>query len=85
MNTNFKIVLIILLGFTIGLTTSLAQIPIIQTIYTADPAQMVYDGTFYVYTGHDEDAAGGWFYMKDWRCYSSTDMANWTDLGRHWI
>jgi len=44
-----------------------AQNPIIQTIYTADPAPMVYKDTVYLYTGHDEDGST-WFTMKDWRC-----------------
>ncbi|MCU7552279.1 glycoside hydrolase family 43 protein [Chitinophagaceae bacterium LB-8] len=57
-----------------------AQNPIIQTIYTADPAPMVYKDTVWLYTGHDEDRST-WFTMKDWRCYSSTDMVNWTDHG----
>jgi arabinoxylan arabinofuranohydrolase len=57
-----------------------AQNPIIQTIYTADPAPMVYHDTLYLYTGHDEDSST-WFTMKDWRCYSTTDMVNWTDHG----
>jgi arabinoxylan arabinofuranohydrolase len=57
-----------------------AQNPIIQTIYTADPAPMVYKDTLYLYTGHDEDNAT-WFTMKDWRCYATTDMVNWTDHG----
>lgn len=57
-----------------------AQNPIIQTIYTADPAPMVYNDTLYLYTGHDEDKST-WFTMKDWRCYSTTDMVNWTDHG----
>jgi arabinoxylan arabinofuranohydrolase len=59
---------------------SLAQNPIIQTIYTADPAPMVHNDTVWLYTGHDEDKST-WFTMKDWRCYSSTDMVNWTDHG----
>ena len=58
----------------------LADNPIVQTIYTADPAPMVHKDTVYLYTGHDEDGSK-WFTMKDWRCYSSTDMANWTDHG----
>jgi arabinoxylan arabinofuranohydrolase len=57
-----------------------AQNPIIQTIYTADPAPMVYGDTLYLYTGHDEDSST-WFTMKDWRCYATTDMVNWTDQG----
>lgn len=54
--------------------------PIVQTLYTSDPAPMVYKDRLYVYTGHDEDGST-WFTMKDWRCYSTTDMVNWTDHG----
>ncbi len=57
-----------------------AQNPIIQTIYTADPAPLVHNDTVWLFTGHDEDSST-WFTMKDWRCYSSTDMVNWTDHG----
>ncbi len=63
-------------------TVSYADNPIVQTLYTADPAPMVYNDTCYVYTGHDEDTlVNNFFTMNDWRCYSSTDMANWTDNG----
>jgi arabinoxylan arabinofuranohydrolase len=56
--------------------------PIVQTLYTADPAPLVYNGTCYVYTGHDEDIlVDDFFTMYDYRCYSSTDMVNWTDHG----
>ena len=59
-----------------------AQNPIVQTYYTADPAPMVYNGTVYLYTSHDEDVTiKNFFTMNDWRCYSSTDMVNWTDHG----
>ena len=58
----------------------LAQKPIIQTKYTADPAPMVYHDTVFLYAGHDEDDAFG-FKMKDWLLYTSTDMVNWTDHG----
>nr|WP_199081599.1 glycoside hydrolase family 43 protein [Pedobacter sp. ASV19] len=57
-----------------------SQNPIIQTIYTADPAPMVYNNTLYLYTGHDEDKST-WFTMNDWKCFSTTDMVNWTDHG----
>jgi arabinoxylan arabinofuranohydrolase len=63
-------------------TESLADNPIVQTIYTADPAPMVYDGHFYVYSGHDEDTlVNDFFTMNEWRVYSSADMVNWTDHG----
>jgi hypothetical protein len=54
--------------------------PIVQTIYTSDPAPMVYNDTLYLYTGHDEDGST-WFTMNDWRCFSTKDMVNWTDHG----
>jgi len=59
-----------------------SQNPIVQTIYTADPAPMVHNDTVYLYTTHDEDVlVNNFFTMNDWRCYSSTDMVNWTDHG----
>ncbi len=54
--------------------------PIIQTNFTTDPAPMVHNDTLYVYTGHDEDGAD-FFWMQEWRVYSTTDMVNWTDHG----
>lgn len=54
--------------------------PIIKNKYTADPAAMVYNGTVYLYTGHDEAPPRREGYvMHDWLCYSSTDMVNWTE------
>ncbi|HLN22202.1 MAG TPA: glycoside hydrolase family 43 protein [Bacteroidales bacterium] len=62
--------------------TTFAQNPIVQTNYTADPAPMVHNDTVYLYTTHDEDiTVRNFFTMNDWRCYSSTDMVNWTDHG----
>ncbi len=60
--------------------TAVAQNPIIQTCFTTDPAPMVHGDTLYIYTGHDEDGAD-FFWMQEWRVYSTTDMANWTDHG----
>lgn len=57
-----------------------AQNPIVQTCYTSDPAPMVHDGTLYLYTGHDEERAD-FFWMQEWRVYSTEDMVNWTDHG----
>ena len=57
-----------------------AQNPFVQTWCTADPAPLVYNGTMYVYTGHDEDNAD-FFWMQEWRVYSTQDMVNWTDHG----
>ena len=57
-----------------------AQNPIVQTCYTSDPAPLVVGDRLYVYTGHDEDGAD-FFWMQEWRVYSTTDMVNWTDHG----
>jgi arabinoxylan arabinofuranohydrolase len=63
-------------------TNCFAINPIIQTIYTADPAPVVQDGVCYLYVDHDEDKlVNNFFTMKDWRCFTSTDMVNWTDHG----
>lgn len=59
---------------------ALAQNPIVQTCYTTDPAPLVYADRLYVYTGHDEDGAD-FFWMQEWRVYSTDDMVNWTDHG----
>ena len=72
----------LILMMVLAITLCFAENPIVQTIYTADPAPMVYNGTCYVYTGHDADTlVNNFFTMNDWRCYASTDMVNWTDLG----
>ncbi|HLN22201.1 MAG TPA: glycoside hydrolase family 43 protein [Bacteroidales bacterium] len=59
-----------------------AQNPVIQTVYTADPAPMVHNDTLFLYTGHDEDnTTEKGFIMKDYLLFSTTDMVNWTHHG----
>ena len=60
--------------------TAQAQNPFVQTWFTSDPAPLVHNGTMYVYTGHDEDKAD-FFWMQEWRVYSTQDMVNWQDHG----
>ena len=67
------------LSLLAGLSAT-AQNPFVQTWCTSDPAPMVHDGRMYVYTGHDEDGAD-FFWMQEWRVYSTVDMVNWTDHG----
>jgi len=82
MRKKVFIMMSIMLVMVFESTMCFADNPIVQTLYTADPAPMVHDGICYVYTTHDEDTIVDNFYtMKDWRCYSSTDMVNWTDHG----
>ncbi|MEV4475863.1 family 43 glycosylhydrolase [Nonomuraea sp. NPDC049504] len=70
----------LLLAAVVVPSAARADNPIVQTIYTADPAPLVHNGRLYLYTGHDEDGST-YFTMRDWRVYSTTDMANWTDHG----
>ncbi|MCL6591554.1 MAG: carbohydrate-binding protein [Firmicutes bacterium] len=82
MRKKLIIVFSLMLMMVFAITICFADNPIVQTIYTADPAPMVYNGVCYVYTGHDADTlVNNFFTMNDWRCYSSTDMVNWTDHG----
>ncbi len=59
-----------------------ADNPIVQHVYTADPAPMVHGDEVYLCTSHDEDVTlDNFFTMNDWRVFSSKDMVNWTDHG----
>jgi len=68
------------LAGTVAGTTCLADNPVVQTKFTADPAPVVVGDTVYLITSHDEDDAKG-FHMLNWLCYSTKDMVNWTDHG----
>ncbi|MFI9531277.1 family 43 glycosylhydrolase [Micromonospora rosaria] len=74
------LVSLILISTLLPGTPARADNPIVQHIYTADPAPMVHDGRVYLYTGRDEDGST-YFTMREWRVFSSADMVNWTDHG----
>ena len=57
-----------------------ANMPVVQTRFTADPAPVVIGDKVFLYTTHDEDGARG-FQMFDWLLYTSDDMVNWQDFG----
>src|SRR5664279_6634513 len=62
---------------------SFALNPVIQTMYTADPAPVVHDGTLYLFSSHDEDKGEkGNFNLKNWVLATTTDMVNWTQHGQ---
>jgi len=70
------------LALTTFSSRAFADNPIVQHVYTADPAPMVHEDRVYLCTSHDEDVTrDGFFTMDDWRVFSSKDMVNWTDHG----
>ena len=78
--TTIKRIWLMTVGCLLTGMHAVAQNPFVQTWFTSDPAPMVHNGTMYVYTGHDEDGAD-FFWMQEWRVYSTQDMVNWTDHG----
>lgn len=52
------------------------QNPLFTEIFTADPAVLIHDCTFYITAGHDEGTTG--FLLRDWYVLSSKDMVNWS-------
>ncbi len=59
-----------------------AKNPILPGVYTADPSALFYKDTVYLYTGHDEaDEKHNDYVMKDWLCFSTTDMKTWKAEG----
>lgn len=69
-----------IIAVTVAVASANAENPFVQTCFTTDPAPMVHGDRLYVYTGHDEDNAD-FFWMQEWRVYSTDDMVNWTDHG----
>ena len=77
--------------FVIGLSTMLlgssinvafAQNPVVQPLFTSDPAPVVFDGSLFMYTGHDEDGAPvGTYLMRDYQLFTTNDMVNFTYCG----
>ena len=65
----------------------LAQNPLVNTDFTADPTARVFNGRIYVYPSHDippvpiPTQRPDWFCMGDYHCYSSTNLTDWTDHG----
>ena len=54
--------------------------PIVNYKYLGDPAALVYDGTVYIYAGHDECPPPEQYYlMNEWCILSTTDMKTFTE------
>ena len=73
----FRTLLAIAASFT---ALARADNPFVQTIFTADPAPVVYNGRVYAFLDHDNTGATT-YDMTDWRLFSTADMVNWQDHG----
>ena len=62
--------------------TALAQNPIINSQFTADPTARVFNGKVYLYPSHDIpspiEKLKEWFCMADYHVFSSTNLTEWT-------
>ena len=79
MKTTLSKILVSATAIFTSLTAD-AQNPIAQTYFSTDPAPIVHGDRLYVFTGHDEEDAD-FFWMHDWRLFSTVDMVNWQDHG----
>ena len=83
---NKKPLLLILVLMVLFLNNAIAQNPIIRDQFSADPTARVFNGKVYLYPSHDIPAPENyarkdWFCMEDYHVFSSSDLADWTDLG----
>ncbi|MGE5521872.1 MAG: family 43 glycosylhydrolase [Candidatus Dadabacteria bacterium] len=67
-------------------TSSIAQNPIVRTMYSADPTARVFGDRVYLYPSHDILATEGhgrvgWFCMEDYHVFSSDNLSDWADHG----
>jgi Glycosyl hydrolases family 43 len=68
-------------GVAADLDSAPGSNPIFRDMFTADPAPLVVGDTLYVYVGHDDAKDGEMFNMKEWLCYSTKDLKQWTAHG----
>lgn len=50
--------------------------------FHADPSAHYWDGKYWIYPSTDEPGSTSWKEMKQWHCYSSTDLAEWKNEGK---
>lgn len=78
MKKTIIMLLMVLLMIGSFVPISKADNPVIKDQFSADPAAIVHDGKAYLYTGHDEAAINGdFFVLKKWSIYSSSDLSKW--------
>ena len=81
---NIKNALFTALACFLGVA-ALAQNPIINSQFTADPTARVFNGKIYLYPSHDIpspiEKLKTWFCMPDYHVFSSSNLTDWEDHG----
>lgn len=80
-----KIFLVLTLMVCLASMRLMAQNPIINHIYAADPSAHVWPNdttTLWLYTSHDTPGTNHHATMADYHVFSTKDLVNWTDHGR---
>lgn len=75
-----------LLALMLWFNSLMAQNPLIQNQFSADPSARVFNGKVYLYPSHDIPVTpghgkAGWFCMQDYHVFSSANLTDWTDHG----
>ncbi len=83
--TDFKKCLSLIVSI-LWFNSLMAQNPLIQNQFTADPSVRVFNGKVYLYPSHDIPATpghgrAGWFCMQDYHVFSSLNLTDWIDHG----
>jgi beta-xylosidase len=82
-NRKSRIILIFPLWCASFLGASLAnaQKPILPDFH-ADPSAHEWDEKYWIYPSTDERGSTSWRQMKQWSCFSSTNLTEWKDEGK---
>jgi len=81
MTSAFNISLIGPVLICLFISNAVAQNPLINDQFTADPSAKVFGDKVYVYPSHDVNCGTDWFCMKDYHVFSSDNLVDWTDHG----
>lgn len=66
---------------TMAIAPTMAQKQILPDFH-ADPSAHYWDNKYWIYPSTDEPGSTSWAEMKQWHCYSSTDLKEWTNEGK---
>lgn len=83
---NYFRSLVLAVALSLPAILTLAQNPVINSQFTADPTAKLFNGKIYLFPSHDIPAPESfprkdWFCMEDYHVFSSENLSDWTDHG----